>query len=664
MKTLKRIIIISQVVVLLISSMAFAQNWQVKLSATFGGANEDVAQDITVTSDKGFIIAGDTKSLLPGYHYDYDIYVVKLDYKGDTMWTRCLGGNDTDHAVGVVETDDKGYLIAGYTRSEDEDVVENNGSYDYWLVKLNSDGDTIWTKNYGGSGYEVLRALNKASDGGYIVTGKASSNNIDVSGNNGLEDIWVLKLNSEGDTIWTRCFGGSNYEEAYTIVETSDNGFITAGYTKSNNGDVSGIHGESDYWVVKMSETGEKMWARCYGGSSYESAWVIEEIPADTGYIVAGKSQSSDGDVQGNHGSYDIWLLMLNASGDTIWTRNMGGSNEEEPMSIQFDTDTTFILVGTTSSDDGDVNDNIGNRDYWLIKFNISGDTLWTKCLGGTSADYAYSGELISKNSIILAGKSQSNDFDVPANSGNYDFWIVEYGCDDHSLTDTVICEGDSILAQGQYQKTSGYYCDTLTNQEGCDSLIFIKITVIPKIYAVDTIICEGQSYFVEGEYQTVTGIYYDSLINVNSCDSIIKTSLTVNPFLRRSVDVTICEGDVYYAEGANQSVSGIYYDTITNNNSCDSIITTNLSVEVCNTINEGVYESTLKIYPVPANRYLNIDVDDFSLVQVFDITGKLALQTTASRIDFSGFEEGLYYLRIINTQGKTFTRKIVYKKN
>ena len=108
------------------------------------------------------------------------------------MWTRCLGGNDADHATGVVESNDKGYLIAGYTASADGDIEENNGWYDYWFVKLNSDGNIIWTKNYGGTGYDILRALNKTSDGGYIVTGKTNSNNMDVSGNNGLEDIWVL----------------------------------------------------------------------------------------------------------------------------------------------------------------------------------------------------------------------------------------------------------------------------------------------------------------------------------------------------------------------------------------------------------------------------------------------------------------------------------------
>ena len=868
MKTSIKSIVLVQLFVLCLNSAAFSQNRQVKLSSIFGGANEDVAKDIAVTSDKGYIIVGDTKSLLPGFHLGYDIYVVKLDIKGDTIWTRCLGGNDTDKAIGVEETDDKGYLIAGYTYSADGDVEENHGLYDYWLVKLNSNGDKLWTKNYGGSSYDVLRGLNKTSDGGFILAGKTSSSNGDISGKNGLEDFWIVRLNSEGDTMWTKCFGGSKYEEAFAITETSDNGFITVGYTNSFDGDVSGPHGEADYWALKLSNTGELLWANCYGGSSYEYAWAVEEIPADTGYIVAGYSRSIDGDVHGNHGNNDFWLLMLNSSGDTIWTRSLGGSGTDEAKSIQFDSDTTFIVAGTTSSIDGDVTNNKGGRDYWIVKLNLLGDTLWTKCLGGTSNDYALAADLRSNNNIVIAGKSTSVDMDVPSNRGGYDYWMVEYGCDDFSLIyDSTICEGDSIFFRGLYYKTSGYYYDTLTNQVGCDSILTIKVDVIPKIYpveigicegqsyyaqgedqtisgvyydtlshengcdsilvttltvfspikntidtticegqsyftegsdqtisgvyydtlstvhgcdsiietiltftppekqtidtticegqsffaqgddqvitgvyydtlstehgcdsiietiltvyplekitidtticegqsyyaqgddqsnsgiyydtletvngcdsiietiltvahtekiSIDTSICEGETYFTEGKWQTSSGLYYDTLITVNNCDSIIQTFLIVNPTLKNITYVTICEGEVHYTEGADQSDPGIYYDTIANSEGCDSTKITVLNVEACQSGNELVKENAIDLFPNPVQGILNINMDDLYQLQLYDCRGNLVLQTNKPRVDFSGYDHGIFYIKLIDSKGKSFTRKVIHNE-
>ena len=168
-------------------------------------------------------------------------------------WQRCLGGISDDKAYSIQQTDDGGFIVAGYTYSKNGDVLENNGRYDYWIVKLNNLRVIKWQKCFGGKGSDCAYSIQQTDDGGFIVAGETSSNDGDVSGNHGKIDYWVVKLNSSGDIEWKKCFGGKGSDKAYSIQQTDDGGFILAGYSSSNDGDVSGYHGFSDYWIVKLS---------------------------------------------------------------------------------------------------------------------------------------------------------------------------------------------------------------------------------------------------------------------------------------------------------------------------------------------------------------------------------------------------------------------------
>ncbi|NLY22597.1 MAG: T9SS type A sorting domain-containing protein [Bacteroidales bacterium] len=232
-----------------------------------------------------------------------------------------------------------------------------------------------WQKCLGGSNDDWAYSIQQTSDGGYIVAGETWSNDGDVSGNHGGGDYWVVKLNSSGDILWQICLGGTNVDVAYSIQQTSDEGFIVAGYTCSNEGDVSGNHGNSDYWVVKLNSSGTIEWQKCLGGTDGDYANSIQQT-SDGGFIVAGQTYSNDGDVSGNHGGSDAWVVKLNSSGNILWQKCLGGTGWDWENSIQQTSDGGFIVAGYTNSNDGDVSGNHGSKDYWVVKLTNEPDRI------------------------------------------------------------------------------------------------------------------------------------------------------------------------------------------------------------------------------------------------------------------------------------------------
>ncbi|MGB4665366.1 MAG: T9SS type A sorting domain-containing protein [Bacteroidales bacterium] len=283
-------------------------------------------------------------------------------------WQKCLGGTAIDYANSIHHTSDGGFIVAGKTYSNDGDVSWNHGGFgDSWLVKLNSSGDIEWQKCLGGTDNDEAKSIQQTSDGGYIVASGTKSNDGDVSGNHGATDTWLVKLNSLGDILWQKCLGGTSDDYAYCIQQTSDGGFIVTGETGSNDGDVSGYHEGGDFWVVKLNSSGDIEWQKCLGGTGWDWENSIQQT-SDGGFIVAGSTYSNDGDVLGNHGATDYWVVKLNSLGDILWQKCLGGTIDDRACSIQQTSDGGFIVTGFTYSNDGDVSGNHGYSDYWVVK--------------------------------------------------------------------------------------------------------------------------------------------------------------------------------------------------------------------------------------------------------------------------------------------------------
>ncbi|MDR2352832.1 MAG: T9SS C-terminal target domain-containing protein [Deltaproteobacteria bacterium] len=398
--------------------------WQKSL----GGSENDEVSSIQQTSDGGYIIVGGSYSNdgeVTGNHGKNDYWIVKLDSQRTLQWQKSLGGSEYDGASSIQQTSDGGYIIAGESSSNDGDVTGNHGKYDYWIVKLDSLGTLQWQKIFGGRLSEYASSIQRTSDGGYIIAGYSDSNDGDVTGNHGKDDYWIVKLDSLGNLQWQKSLGGSKFDYAYSSQQTSDGGFIIAGESGSNDGDVTGNHGETDYWIVKLDSLGTLQWQKSLGGSGHDMAYSIQQI-SDGGYIIAGISDSNDGDVTGNHGSYDYWIVKLDSLGSLQWQKSFGGSGWDHVSSIQQTSDGGYIIAGHSRSNDSDVTGNHGKDDYWIVKLDSLGTLQWQKSCGGSEYDYARSIQQTSDGGYIIAGYSESNDGDVTVNHGKKDYWIIK----------------------------------------------------------------------------------------------------------------------------------------------------------------------------------------------------------------------------------------------
>lgn len=394
----------------------------------YGGSNEDRAYSIIETSYGNFVVAGSSMSNdgdVGTNQGEKDYWILKLNQNGVIIWKKNYGGSENDKIRSIIETSDGGFAICGASASDDGDVNENLGSYDYWILKLNSNGDIEWEQNYGGSDYDFPNSIIETSDGGFAVAGESKSDDGDVNGNLGFNDYWIIKLDNNGSLLWEENYGGSSFDIPYTIVEATDGGLIVSGYSKSDDGDATENKGEDDYWVIKLNANGILEWQVSYGGSNFDQPTSMIET-SDGGIALAGFSNSNDGDVGGNEGLFDYWVIKLDANGSLQWEENYGGSDSDSPQSIVETTDGGFAVVGGSPSDDGDVSVNNGLKDYWVLKLDANGGIEWEKNLGGNDGEQGNSIIETSDGNLAIAGSSYSNSGDVGGNQGFIDFWILE----------------------------------------------------------------------------------------------------------------------------------------------------------------------------------------------------------------------------------------------
>ena len=339
-------------------------------------------------------------------------------------WQQTFGGSIFDEAKSVQQTRDGGYILVGTASSEDGDVVGSHGSDDVWIMKFDSLGVIQWQKLFGGSDIDNAFAVQQTNDNGYIVAGFTKSIDGDILGNHGDYDAWVLKLNSSGELQWQKCYGGSGREEAWDIQQTSDNGYVLAGRSGSTDGDVAENHGSLDYWVVKLDASGVIEWEKSLGGSALDLGYSIFQTN-EGGYIVAGESSSSDGDVTNNLGNKDYWIVKLNFEGKIEWEKTYGSTGLDRANDIQQTSDGGFIAIGQSRSSNGDVTGAHGGYDFWVVKLSFTGTIEWQRALGGSKEDYGRAIRQTKDGGYVMIGASESNNGDVVGNDGGADLWVV-----------------------------------------------------------------------------------------------------------------------------------------------------------------------------------------------------------------------------------------------
>ncbi len=346
------------------------------------------------------------------------------------QWVQRYGGSTVDIPYTIKFTSDGGTIVAGYTDSKDGDVATHSPRdyWDLWVLKLNACGVVQWEKSFGGTGYESARDIEQTTDGGYIVLGETNSTDGDViAGYGGTKDIWLIKLDASGNMQWQKRYGGNGLDIGNRILINSDGNYLIAASSSSNNADITGNHGTggfTDGILMKISATGVLQWSKCYGGTNNEELLDIEII---NGKIFAsGYANSTDGDIPPSQKNYDVWLLALDQNGNKIFSKVYGGSQNDVAYSMTKGTDGTLTLAGYTTSKDGDVSGAKGSQDYWVLNIDQGGKLKWQKVLGGTDADYANVILTDKDSSYIVGGISYSSNGDITNANGDGDYWVVK----------------------------------------------------------------------------------------------------------------------------------------------------------------------------------------------------------------------------------------------
>ena len=333
------------------------QTWHI-LTNTFnkiyGGIYGDYAHAVQQTSDGGYILAGWTNLIWAVY---YDAWLIKTGAYGNKVWDKTFGGSYEDGASAVQQTSDGGYILAGYNGSF------GAGSSDAWLIKTDAHGNKVWDKTFGGSYEDEAYAVQQTSDGGYLLVGYTDSFGA------GKEDAWLIKTDASGETCdcsgdgncyeneskWVKTLGGSGGDYAYSVQQTSDGGYILAGFTNSYGAAYDHV------WLIKTAANGNEVWDKTFGGISGDWASAVQQT-SDGGYILAGGTGSFGA------GYGDAWLIKTDANGIEVWDKTFGGISDDWAFAVQQTSDGGYILAGSTYLYDASY------YDAWLIKTDANGN--------------------------------------------------------------------------------------------------------------------------------------------------------------------------------------------------------------------------------------------------------------------------------------------------
>ena len=410
-----------------------AQVPTIQWQKSYGGTRDDVAYSSCNTKDGGFMLVGDSYSedgdVLNHFIFGIsDVWVLKLDSLGNVKWKNCFGGTGSEDHPSIKQTFDNGFIIASSTTSDDGDVTGLHmiGRPDFWVVKIDSTGIIQWQKCLGSTEDDEAADIIQTADSGYLVTGYVSWLDGDVVGFHGEWDMWVVKLSKDGEKQWSKSLGGSDFDWGTSCVQTKDGGYLIGGSTASVNGDVSGLHGLGvDSWVVKLNYLGQLQWQKCYGGTRVENSHKII-LTKDGGFFISSTTGSSDGDVTGNHGNIDYWLVKADSIGNIEWQKCYGGTSYQSEGGANSTSDGGVVMIGIVYFDDSIVTGTHGGVDYWVCKVDSSGNFQWGKTLGGTEDDIPYSIQETPDGGYLVAGYTSSIDGDVTSNHGGKDYWIVK----------------------------------------------------------------------------------------------------------------------------------------------------------------------------------------------------------------------------------------------
>lgn len=460
------------ILLLFIVSASFAQAPPIDWDKALGGSNYEELHSMNLTSDGGFLVAGTSASPADGditesKFGNFDFWIVKMTIRGDIQWQKRYGGDDEDRAWISHQTRDGGYIIGGSSKSgiSGTKTEASRGDLDFWLIRLDANGDEIWNKTIGGNKEDVLRGdIIEMPDGGFFLAGISASDRggEKTEENQGDWDFWVVRVNASGDVMWDKTYGGNDKDVLQAVLPMPDGGFLLGGSSESGiSGDKDDfLRGLNDYWAIRIDRRGNIIWQKTIGGEWDEQ--IFDMVQAENGTIyLAGFSGSNKFFEKTNmsYGSHDYWVVAIDPNGNKLWDKNYGGDDPDQAYDIRINRDGNLIVAGYANSQvSGSKQSNSeGLNDYWLVYLTPDGEQIWEESYGSVLRDALTEMEILEDGSILMAGHSASDvgGDRTQESRGANDIWLVKTSCDLGSRMYDVIptCPTDTIEIDADFAR-------------------------------------------------------------------------------------------------------------------------------------------------------------------------------------------------------------------
>ena len=585
----KLIILLCQIV-MLCSCQLLAQNPRVGWDKTLGGSSWEELHSITPTSDGGLLIAAMTQSPQDGDVAfprigDWDYWLIKLDFYGNVQWQKRYGGNKADRIWVSQETKDKGFIIGGESLSDvsGNKTEPSRGSWDFWLIKIDQNGEIEWDKTIGGDGWDAIRGDIIETPDGYLLAGISSSG---VSGektepSRGDWDFWIVKIDATGNVLWDKTYGGEAKELMQAAIPMSDGGFLLGGESRSGvSGDKDDfLRGLNDYWVIRVNADGDMIWQKTIGGNWDEAIFDMVQHP--NGIIYLAGFSGSDARFEKtfpSYGSIDFFVVAINEAGNMLWNKNYGGKKPDTAYDIRINELGNLVLAGISSSEVSGTRTapNKGEIDYWVVCISPEGEQLWDEAFGGSRIDALTELEIAPDGALWLVGQTQTGlDGDKTEDTrGVNDIWIIKTACSvEAQIADTIRVKCDQAFTPLKANFSNCADCSFEWSNGGKDSVTLAPSSEENQFYTVTAIDFNGCFH------RDTTFLYYDQPTSATfevqgvNCEIDLKIKEAVGgegpySFILTSEDynanrafVTLQPGERYAL--AIKDANGCTYDTI-----------------------------------------------------------------------------------------------------
>lgn len=595
---------------------------------TFGGIPTPGSQDdrwggdqlksVISTGDGGYLLAGHSSSNINGDKSERcrganDYWIVKINAQGNKLWDKTFGGDIFDELTSIVPASDGGYLLAGYSFSSvsGDRTAPGKGSEDYWIVKIDSQGNKLWDKAFGGNGVDRLSSAISVPGGGYLLGGTSQSNaSGDKSQNNngGVTDYWIVRIDDQGNKLWDKTLGGNSDDNLSSVTLTAD-GFLVGG---SSISDISGDKSENskgsyDFWVVKIDKQGNNVWDKTIGGTGMDLL-AASILTADGGYLLAGNSR----------------VTKIDGAGNIVWDKNYGGNLEEQFTSIASVPDGGYLLTGALFSD-------VSGSQFWVIKIDNQGNKVWDKIIGGSGYDFATSGVVAPDGNYLVAGFSNSNaSGDKSENSkGGFDYWVVALKVPNNPAVTTL-----TLMNAETDQEIKELKDGDVINLTEVGKLLNIRANIPAEKITKVTFYLNGPITHHQTENISPYALFGDQQGNFDGRKFLTGTySLTVTPY-----------------------INGVKRASLT------------ISFAVTKGGSAGEGRLQVGVFPLPASGVVSIMHEgktEQAQMTLLDFNGNVVLTRPLSeqpveQLDVSGLRKGLHYLKIVSPEGLQIIRIVV----